>query len=288
MAGQSWVAHKASPKNFSRVFLETWDEANNLLISSRSFSRFKGSNMIKPDWMWNSQPIHTMVGPSSHFFQEMGSWRSMHKIAIVDALRPMILVSWNISESVGHQHKEMKHGVSNKICERVVGSNPPSVTKSEHWPQLQKDKLYSNIFDPWIGNKDNPDNEGERPFVYQHFSHQMILLTAFCWIVWGDRNVLRLWLSEGWIFQGSYFGDWLRRQCNQGPAWVASSRWSPDPIFQWQGRVGRNFELLPRYRWKEPPSLRLPLSVWVPWQWKVRLLQIANSCDERKAMVVQM
>ena len=94
MSGHSWVTHRASPKNFSKVLREQWDEDCNLLSKSKSFWRLDSGNETKPDRIWKDQPIQTMHDPSSHFFHEMGKPVNKQSIAITAALSPIIVVSW--------------------------------------------------------------------------------------------------------------------------------------------------------------------------------------------------
>jgi len=87
------VTQSANPRNLSRDFFEQWDELSSLLINSSSLALFGVGKTMNPDARWNSQPIHTIVGPSSHFFHDIGSRSSMHRMAITEALKPMIDVS---------------------------------------------------------------------------------------------------------------------------------------------------------------------------------------------------
>ena len=63
-----------------------------------------------------------IVGPNSHFVHEIGRRNRRHKIAMTEALKPMIVVSWNINKS-------MRHGEDSKICERVSEMHPLNGTK---------------------------------------------------------------------------------------------------------------------------------------------------------------
>jgi hypothetical protein len=105
MAGHNWVHHRANPRNFSKVFLEQWEEDNNFSIRLSSLSRLREGKMMKPALIWNSHPIQMMVGPISHFFHDIGNLRTIHNMAMTEALKPRILVSWNINMSSTYKNE---------------------------------------------------------------------------------------------------------------------------------------------------------------------------------------
>ena len=103
-----------------------------------------------------------IVGPNSHFVHEIGRRNRRHKIAMTEALKPMIVVSWNINRS-------MRHGEDSKICERVSEMHPLNGTKTVRLPQRRMGKPYKNRFDPETESIGNLDTEDELPSACGHF-----------------------------------------------------------------------------------------------------------------------
>ena len=99
MYGRSCVNHIAIPMAFSRRRRDVRFPARRSLRYWLTFWILSSGTVKKPELIWKFQPIHLSLVPSSHFFQEIGTWVSRQKIHKRLAVQGRTCASWKMKKS---------------------------------------------------------------------------------------------------------------------------------------------------------------------------------------------